>query len=139
MVPATANPIRATPATMRTTRSTLPTFTFMMGAPLQLCVKPMFPEPTRLRLAQDQGLGSQNDIAVSLAAVARAELAHDGFHEAPTGERALQQIGADERSEREPPLAHEHRAARDAQCERQQNEDAGNEADDLPRGHAGSP
>ena len=42
-----------------------------------------------------------------------AELAQHRFHHAPAGEPALKQVDA-EGGEREPPLAHEQRAARDA-------------------------
>ena len=51
-----------------------------------------------------------------------AELAQDDLERAPARERALQQVGADEGGERQPPGADEQRAGGQAEGERRQDE-----------------
>jgi hypothetical protein len=63
---------------------------------------------------------------------AGAQLAHDGFHQAPLRQRALQQVDADERGKRQEPLADVDRAAGNALRQRQQDEAAGDETNELP-------
>src|SRR5574337_474901 len=75
----------------------------------------------------------------SSAAGLNAQLAQDALQHAPLGEAALQQVGAHEGGERQPPLADEDRAAGYAQRQAQQHEAAGDDAHELPRGHGGSP
>ncbi len=54
--------------------------------------------------------GSASAEQAASAAGLYAQFAQDGFHQAPAGEGALQQIGPDKRRECQPPRADKHRA-----------------------------
>jgi hypothetical protein len=84
--------------------------------------------------ARDHQSNSRDQLVRSAAGL-DAKFAHDAFHQAPFGECALQQVGADKSGEGQPPLAHENRAAGYAQRQRQQNEKASDESNDLPGSH----
>jgi len=73
------------------------------------------------------------------AALFKAKFTQNLLHQAPLGQCALQQVGADKGGEGQPPLADKDGAAGDAQRQGQQNEGAGDDAHDLPGSHVHSP
>src|SRR5664279_3627200 len=79
------------------------------------------------------------DIAVLDSGRSRArrdtELPQDDLRRTPPGEPALQQVHADERREEKPPGTHEQRALGGAQGQRDEDQRACKDADDLPRSH----
>jgi hypothetical protein len=67
------------------------------------------------------------------------QLLQDQAQRAPVGEPELQQVGADEGGEGQPPGRDEERAALHAQRERDQDEAAGKDADQAFDGHGKTP
>jgi hypothetical protein len=74
-------------------------------------------------------------MTVRSAAALDAEFAQDGFHQAPLGQSALQQIQTHKSGESQPPLIHKNRAGLHAQSQRQQDKKASDQTNDLPRFH----
>jgi hypothetical protein len=70
-----------------------------------------------------------------LAPWLNANFAQNAFEQAPFGQGALQQVGTNEGRKGQKPLADKHGAAGNAQSQRQQNKNTGDQADTLPRGH----
>src|SRR5512137_2766726 len=116
----------------------------IMRCTARSCPSTRFSRSTRSRRASaTAGWLSAGDAAAVLRAgnfaLRHACLLQDPAERADAGDAVLEQVEADEGGEGQPPVRHEDRAALDAEREGQQDEGAGEDADQAVDGHGRTP